>query len=101
MESEAGTETFAHYIRTDEAGARPVQPDLLERWIANGWLERVVIPESSPLEPVPCVVMDPFMGSGTTAVVARRHGRHALGIELNVEYAELIAERTRQLSLLS
>lgn len=38
------------------------------------------------------VVLDPFMGSGTTALVARRNGRRFLGIELNPEYIE-IAER--------
>jgi hypothetical protein len=45
-------------------------------------------------------VMDPFMGSGTTALVARRLGRHAIGIELKQEYAALSAQRTAQLSLL-
>ena len=47
------------------------------------------------------VVLDPFMGSGTVAHVARKHGRHAVGVELNPESAELIARRTRQLSLLT
>jgi DNA modification methylase len=48
----------------------------------------------------PGVVLDPFMGSGTVAVVARRLGRRAVGIELSPDYAEMIARRTRQLSLL-
>ena len=39
------------------------------------------------------VVVDPFAGSGTTAVVARRHGRRAGGIELLEEYVTVAAER--------
>jgi DNA modification methylase len=49
--------------------------------------------------PAPCVVLDPFMGSGTTALVARRLGRKSIGIELNPSYAELCARRLQQLSL--
>jgi hypothetical protein len=49
--------------------------------------------------PVPCTVLDPFMGSGTVALVARRLGRRSIGIELNPEYAELCARRLQQLSL--
>lgn len=48
---------------------------------------------------IPCVVLDPFMGSGTTAQVARRLGRSSIGIELNPEYAELCARRLQQQSL--
>ena len=49
--------------------------------------------------PIPCLVLDPFMGSGTTALVARKHGRRSIGIELNPEYADLAARRLQQLSL--
>ena len=38
------------------------------------------------------VVLDPFMGSGTTALVAKGIGRDYIGIELNPEY-KAIAER--------
>ena len=38
-------------------------------------------------------VLDPFMGSGTTAQVALQHGRRAIGCELNSEYIDLIHQR--------
>nr|WP_241675204.1 site-specific DNA-methyltransferase [Acinetobacter guerrae] len=39
------------------------------------------------------VVFDPFMGSGTTAAAALKHGRQYLGCELNPDYAKLQNER--------
>ena len=39
------------------------------------------------------IVLDPFMGSGTTASVAKRLNRNYVGIELNPEYHALIHER--------
>tara|TARA_R100000315_G_C5222704_1_gene134319 strand:- start:231 stop:1040 length:810 start_codon:yes stop_codon:yes gene_type:complete len=45
------------------------------------------------------VVLDPFMGSGTTAYVAQRLGRKWIGIELNPEYAKIIKERVAQREL--
>ena len=39
------------------------------------------------------VVLDPFLGSGTTAAVARQLGRHYIGIELNPEYCTLAEKR--------
>lgn len=40
-----------------------------------------------------CLVLDPFMGSGTTALVARSLGRDYLGIELNPAYIALAQQR--------
>lgn len=45
------------------------------------------------------VVLDPFMGSGTTAQVAQHLGRQYLGCELNPEYKPLQEKRLRQMSL--
>ncbi len=42
------------------------------------------------------IVLDPFMGSGTTASVALQHGRQYLGCELNAEYGALQAERINE-----
>jgi DNA modification methylase len=43
------------------------------------------------------LVLDPFLGSGTTAKVALRLGRLAIGIELNPEYVELAKARCSSL----
>jgi len=42
----------------------------------------------------PGVVLDPFAGSGTTGMVAAKHGRRAILIELNEEYMKLQPDRT-------
>lgn len=39
------------------------------------------------------LVLDPFMGSGTTAYVAKKLGRHFLGMELIPKYAEMAMKR--------
>jgi len=44
------------------------------------------------------IVLDPFMGSGTTAAVAAKHGRRYIGCELNEEYGDLQDERIRALA---
>jgi DNA modification methylase len=49
----------------------------------------------------PQTVIDPFIGSGTTALVARNHGRRCIGIDLSAEYLAIAAKRLQQLSLLS
>lgn len=41
----------------------------------------------------PGIVLDPFIGSGTTAIAAEQHGRNWLGIELNPGFARLANER--------
>ncbi|MBR2442605.1 MAG: site-specific DNA-methyltransferase [Clostridia bacterium] len=45
--------------------------------------------------PVGGVVVDPFLGSGTTGKVAKDNGRCFVGIEINKEYAIIAAERTK------
>lgn len=55
-------------------------PDLIEPCILAG------CPEGG-------TVLDPFGGSGTTGMVAKWHGRNAVLLELNPDYAELARER--------
>ena len=49
--------------------------------------------DCTELEPVPCTVLDPFAGAGTTGLVADRLGRDAVLIEVNPEYAEIARRR--------
>jgi modification methylase len=41
------------------------------------------------------IVLDPFMGSGTTAIAARKNRRDYVGIELSQQYVDLAEERIR------
>ena len=52
-------------------------------------IERVVKASSNPGE----LVLDPFLGSGTSALVARRLGRLAVGFELRSDYLEIAVAR--------
>lgn len=45
------------------------------------------------------IVLDPFLGSGTTAAVAKTLGRHYVGIELNPECIELAHKRLADVQL--
>jgi DNA modification methylase len=45
------------------------------------------------LEPVPAVVLDPFVGSGTTCMEARKLGRNSVGLDLSYPYLQLARER--------
>jgi len=44
-------------------------------------------------EPIPCIVLDPFAGSGTVGAVARGLGRSAVLIEIKQQYVDLIKDR--------
>lgn len=44
-------------------------------------------------EPIPAIVLDPFMGSGTTALVARKLLRHYIGFDLNPDYVKMAQDR--------
>jgi DNA modification methylase len=61
-------------------------PDLIEPCILAGC-------------PAGGTVLDPFMGSGTTAAVSLQHGRQFVGVELNPEYLELARRRVDQVSV--
>jgi site-specific DNA-methyltransferase (adenine-specific) len=64
------------------------KPDaLLESWVTQF---------SEPGE----TILDPYMGAGTTLAAAKKHGRKAVGIEIEERYCEIAARRLAQGSLL-
>ena len=69
--------------KTDSTGWGPVQI------ASNAWRPTC----SCDAEATPSVVLDPFAGSGTTGLVALRHGRSFVGIELSPHYAEMARQR--------
>ena len=44
-------------------------------------------------DPVPSLVYDPFLGSGTTVLVARQLRRHGIGGDLSAAYLDIARER--------
>jgi DNA modification methylase len=42
------------------------------------------------------IVLDPFMGAGTTAIVAKSHGRNYIGFELNPKYIKIAENRLKK-----
>ena len=59
-------------------------------------IEPCILAGSRPAD----IVLDPFMGSGTTAQVAQQLGRQYIGCELNPQYLSLQHERTAQQALM-
>lgn len=45
------------------------------------------------------VILDPFMGSGTTAVACKQLGRHYIGFEINPEYCKIAKKRLAEVQL--
>ena len=74
-------------IKIDGVKAHPTQkPEAL--------LYRVISASTNPGD----VVLDPFFGSGTTGVVAKRLHRHWIGIETSFEYIQIAGERIQSTS---
>jgi DNA modification methylase len=63
-----------------EAHFATYPPDLIEPCILAGC-------------PKEGIVLDPFMGAGTTGLVAKRNNRNYIGIELNTEYIKIAEQR--------
>jgi adenine-specific DNA-methyltransferase len=55
-------------------------------------INRIVLGFSNPGD----LVLDPFVGSGTTAIASIAHGRRVLGFEINPTYCEYAAQRIQE-----
>jgi adenine-specific DNA methylase len=56
----------------------------------TGWRPTCTCPEA---DSIPCTVLDPFFGSGTTGLVAERLGLDCIGVELSPDYAAIAEAR--------
>ncbi|ACK71453.1 DNA methylase N-4/N-6 domain protein [Gloeothece citriformis PCC 7424] len=55
-------------------------------------LERIILMSTDESD----IILDPFMGTGTTAIAAKRLGRHYIGFEINELYLEVAEGKLRQ-----
>jgi hypothetical protein len=56
-----------------------------------GWLPTCQCQDTG--DPIPCRILDPFSGAGTTALVAERLGLDSIGIDTSAEYIALSEAR--------
>lgn len=72
----------------EEAYQERILPVVLMQWqLLKSWEHEAT---------VPCTILDPFGGAGTSAVVARPLGRKSILIELSESYCQLTVKRLRQ-----
>lgn len=80
---------------------KPIHQDVIKcsveslRWNDHPAIypERIVSMLIALLTPKRAVVLDPYMGSGTTAVAAKKAGRDYIGVEINPKYCEAAQKR--------
>ena len=70
-------------------GQSATQLNDTKQHVTIGWLPSC----QCSRDPVPAVVIDPFFGAGTTGLVAKKLGRHYIGIELNEAYIGMAQKR--------
>ena len=86
------TGEFQRRWSTNNAEGSPYndQGSMQNTYATTGWQPTCKCADASV---VPCTVLDPFTGSGTTCVVALNHGRRFIGTELNPDYIKIATER--------
>lgn len=86
-EMNGGKQMRATWTKGKTTGGKKIHPTQKPEWL----LERIILSTSNKDD----LVFDPFMGSGTTAVVAKRLGRHYLGSEKDKEFYEISLTRIK------
>lgn len=103
----AGSATYSAGSGRNDAGERDMTPVKTRNkrsvWVAaNGgsikghfaaFPQKLIEPCILAGCPIGGTVLDPFFGAGTTGLVAEKHGRNCIGIELNPEYIGLASAR--------
>lgn len=84
----ASYRTDVYTVGPTSRAARTGHPAEKPASVLRDLVARMTTPDS--------VVLDPFMGSGTTLVAAKDLGRRAIGIELDERWCEKAADRCRQ-----
>jgi len=80
-----GTQMRSIWPKGKTAGGKKIHPTQKPEWL----LERIIIATSNEGE----IVFDPFMGSGTTAIVAKKLNRCFIGTEFDLSYFEIANKR--------
>lgn len=86
-----GTDKLANHVGLSEKSS--LRADGMKRnMVVTGWAATC----TCGADVVPSVVLDCFSGAATTGVVALKHGRRYIGIEINAEYVALSHKRLGQ-----
>jgi DNA modification methylase len=93
MTQRAGHPAYAETLRPSSLGAGSGGDVPARSITTTGWQPSC---DCDAHQPVPCTVLDPFAGSGTTLAVAAELGRNAIGCELNPEYIALADQRIKE-----
>lgn len=72
-------------------GGKKIHPTQKPEWL----LERVILATSVPTN----IILDPFLGSGTTAVAAKKLNRNFIGLEIDKSYVKKSLERIKGVNL--
>jgi DNA modification methylase len=100
--SQSYQEEVFHYLGKNPGdlwtiSTQPAPPEVRGKFFAM-FPEKLVEPMILVGCPKDGIVLDPFMGSGTTAVVAKRLGRNYIGIELNFECCKIAEARLKAIN---